>query len=78
MTAHDIVRKLGPAVALLAVFGALLGWQHAGQKGPPVTPLTAGPSADAATNPAANNEPLRAAFNRDIGKVRLLLLLDPT
>lgn len=27
---------------------------------------------------SADGEPLRAAFNRDVGKVRLLLILDPT
>lgn len=78
MSATAIVRKVGPAVALLGLLAALLVWQHAGQSGPPVTPLIAGPAASAAASPAANYEPLRTAFNRDTGKVRILLLIDPT
>jgi hypothetical protein len=70
MKTGAIARRLGPALALLAVFGALLYLQRAGQGGPRVTSLAAGP--------ATNYASLRAAFNRDAGKVRLLLLLDPT
>lgn len=70
MKSEAIARRLGPVLALLAVFGALLYLQRAGQGGPRVTPLAVGP--------ATSNESLRAAFNRDAGKVRLLLLLDPT
>jgi hypothetical protein len=78
MTANDIVRKLGPALALLAILAGLLVWQHAGPAAPPVTQLAAGPSAIAAAGASVTNEPLRAAFNRDADKVRLLLLIDPT
>jgi hypothetical protein len=82
MTAQGLARKIGPALALLGMFAALLAWQHAGQKGPPVTPLAVepatSPAASTTTSTATNIEPLRAAFNRDIGKVRLLLLIDPT
>ncbi len=78
MTANAMARKLGPALTLLAILAGLLVWQHAGPSAPPVTELAADPFASSAVRAPVSNEPLRAAFNRDADKVRLLLLIDPT
>jgi hypothetical protein len=66
MTTRKIVRVAGPALALLLALGALIYSQHAGRGGARVTSL------------GVHADELRAAFNRDADKVRLILLIDPT
>lgn len=66
MTARKIFRTVGPALGLVLLLGALIFSQYSGRGGAPVTPLN------------AHADELRAAFNRDADKVRLILLIDPT
>jgi hypothetical protein len=78
MRANGIPRTLGPGLALLGVLAGLLLWQHSSRSGIPVTPLGESSASGAAADASEKNALLRAAFNRDVDKVRLLLLIDPT
>ncbi len=64
------MRKLRPIVGLLGAVVLLLVFLYFSEA-PPAGALPV-------TSIGANFEPLRAAFNADAGKVRLLMLLDPT
>ena len=66
MTARNMFRAAGPALGLVLALGALIYSQRAERGGAAVTPLS------------AHADELRAAFNRDADKVRLILLIDPT
>ena len=59
-------RIAGPALGLVLALGALILSQYAGRGRAQVTPL------------GVHSDELRAAFNRDADKVRLILLIDPT
>jgi hypothetical protein len=66
MIKTSTLRAAAPALALLGLLAGLLTWQSASRSAIPVTQIDSGA------------QPLRQAFNRDSGRVRLLLLLDPT
>ena len=64
------MKKLAPILVLLGVVALLLAILFVFEAPPANAPHVAALD--------ANFEPLRAAFNADAGKVRLLLILDPT
>ena len=69
MTGHWLKRLTG--LKRIAVFGVLAGTLWAGA-------LPAGSQGDAYPELDPKLEPLKSRFNADAGKVRLILILDPT
>ena len=65
----------GLAVAVLAVVIAVF---VSGCGGSSASDRTSSPAAKGQTVELKSVDPLRDAFNRDVGKARLLLLLSPT
>ncbi len=70
-TNTDCARRASALVATVAVLVSLLGFAGCSRRRMPGLDLPL-------TKLSSDFEPLRAEFNHDIGKVRVLLLLDPT
>ena len=67
----DRLRQTQPRLMALLVWIALLAGMPAPASPPPAEPVPY-PSL------SSQGEPLRTAFNADVGAVRLVLILDPT